>query len=74
MLLPDMSTSLFNLTGFGAGSFVNAVATIKSRECAVGTATNYLWFCVSPQDENFQGKPVRPLVSINSLLNILSDY
>jgi hypothetical protein len=69
-----MSTSLFSPTGFGAGSFVNAVATRKSRECAVGSATNYLWFCVSPQDENFQGKPVRPLFSINSLLVILSDY
>jgi hypothetical protein len=65
---------LFSPTGFGAESFVNVVATRKSRECAVNSATNYLWFCVSPQDENFQGKPVRPLFSINSLLNILSDY
>ncbi len=33
------------------------------------SVTNYLWFYVSPQDENFQGKPVGPLFSTNSLLN-----
>ena len=29
----------------------------------------YLWLCVSPQDENFQDKPVKPLFSTNSSLN-----
>ena len=60
---------MFSPTNFGAGSFVNAVATRESRECAVDSATNYLRLCVSPQDENFQGKPVRPLFAINSFVN-----
>ena len=67
-MLPDTSTFVQSDWPW-PGSFVNAVATRKSRECAVDTATNYLWLCVSPQDENFQGKPVRPLFSINLPLN-----
>ena len=59
---------MFSSTGFGTGSFVNAVATRESRECAVDTATNYLRLCVSPQDKNLQGKPVKPLFTINLFL------
>ena len=66
--LSDMSTSVQS-DRLWPGNLVNAVATRESRECAVDSATIYLWLCVSPQDENFQGKPVRPLFSINSPLN-----
>ena len=45
------------------------LATRESRECTVNSAAIYLWLCVSPQDENFQGKPVKPLFSINWSLN-----
>ena len=64
LLLPDMSTFVQSNRPW-PGSFVNAVATRESRECAVDSATIYLWLCVSPQDENFQGKSVRPLFLIN---------
>ena len=66
--LLDMSTSVQS-DRFWPGNLLNAVATRESRECAVDWATIYLWLCVSPQDENFQGKPVRPLFLTNSPLN-----
>ena len=64
---------LFSPTDLDLGIYVNAVATRESRECAVGSAAIYLWLCASPQDENFQGKSVRPLFSTNWSLTIVSD-
>lgn len=66
LLLSDISTSV-QPDRLWCWKFCKCCRCYKKiKRMCCGSATNYLWFCVSPQDENFQGKSARPLFSINS--------